>query len=71
LAPVEKRTYCPLKGHASYFDLVSGQSRVEAPEIAWSYRETHDFAGEIADLVTFDASRVTIEEHPVNSSAAA
>lgn len=75
LAPVEKRTYCPLKGHASYFDLVSGEGQaegqVEAPEIAWSYRETLDMAGEIRDLVAFDAARVTIEERPAHDSAVA
>jgi len=70
LAPVEKQTFCPLKGHASYFDLASDQGRVEAPEIAWSYQEPLDFAGEIRDLVAFDASRVTIEEHPAQGSAA-
>lgn len=64
LAPVEKRTFCPLKDHASYFDLVSNQGQVEAPEIAWSYQETLDFAAGIKDLVAFDASRVVIEEHP-------
>lgn len=71
LAPVEKQTFCPLKGHASYFDLVSDQGRVEASEIAWSYQETLTFAGEIRDLVAFDASRVAIEEHPAQRSAAA
>lgn len=75
LAPVEKRTYCPLKGHASYFDLVSEhgqvQGQVEAPEIAWSYRETLDLAGEIKDLVAFDAARVTVEERPAHDSAVA
>ena len=71
LAPVEKRTYCPLKGHASYFDLVSDQGQVEVPEIAWSYRETLDCAVGIKDLVAFDASRVAIEESPAQGSAAA
>ncbi len=71
LAPVEKRTFCPLKGHASYFDLVSDQGQVEVPEIAWSYQETLDCAVGIKDLVAFDASRVAIEEHPAQGSVAA
>ena len=71
LAPVEKRTYCPLKGQASYFDLVSEENEVEASEIAWSYRETLDMADEIKDLVAFDAARVTIEEHPAQECALA
>ena len=64
LSQVGKRTFCPLKGHASYFDLVSEEGRVEAPEIAWSYQETFDFAEELKDLVAFDPARVAIEEHP-------
>ena len=64
LSPVEKRTFCPLKGHASYFDLVSDDGGVEAPEIAWSHRETLDCAAALKDLVAFDAARVVIEEHP-------
>ena len=71
LAPVEKRTYCPLKGHASYFDLVSDQGQVEVPEIAWSYRETLDCGAGIKDLVAFDTSRVAIEEYPAQASVAA
>jgi uncharacterized protein (DUF427 family) len=64
LSLIEKRTYCPLKGHASYFDLVSDEGRVDVPEIAWSYRETLDCAVALKDLVAFDASRVVIEESP-------
>jgi uncharacterized protein (DUF427 family) len=69
LSPVDKRTFCPLKGHASYFDLVSDDGRVDVPEIAWSYRETFDFAAALKDLVAFDAARVAIEEHPVATIA--
>jgi uncharacterized protein (DUF427 family) len=70
LSSVAKRTYCPLKGHASYFDLVSDEGRVEATEIAWSYRETLDYAAALKDLVAFDATRVVIEEHPRASATA-
>ena len=69
LLPVETRTFCPLKGHASYFDLAADGGRVEAPQIAWSYRETLEFAHALRDLVGFDASQVEIEEHPVASAA--
>jgi len=67
LSPVEKRTFCPLKGHACYFDLVSEQGRVEVPEIAWSYRETFDTAAPLKERVAFDAARVVIEEHSTAS----
>ena len=69
LSPADRRTYCPLKGHASYFDLVSDRGEVEAAEIAWSYRETLDCAGELKDLIAFDAARVACEEHPAPSDA--
>lgn len=64
LSSAAKRTVCPLKGHAGYFDLVSDGGRVEVPEIAWSYRETFDFAAALTDLVAFDAAKVAVEEHP-------
>jgi uncharacterized protein (DUF427 family) len=71
LSPGEKRTYCPLKGHATYFDLLSENGRVEAAEIAWSYQETLDIAAELKDLVAFYASQVVVEEHPLPAAAAA
>lgn len=71
LSPVDKRTFCPIKGHASYYDLLSDRGEVEASEIAWSYRETLDCAGALKDLVAFDAARVTFEEHPALANAEA
>ena len=61
----KQRTLCPLKGHASYFDLPG-----VAEEIAWSYEETFDFADQLKDLVSFYGSKVTIEEHPPADKAA-
>jgi len=63
LAPSARaRTWCPLKGHAGYFDLPGGPK-----EIAWSYDETLDFAREIQDLIAFYGDKVTIEEHPASA----
>lgn len=63
LTPSEKaRTWCPLKGHASYFDLPGGPA-----EIAWSYDEPLDFADELKDLVSFYGDKVTVEESPATS----
>ena len=60
LEPSDKaRTFCPLKGHASYFDLPGGPK-----EIAWSYDETLDFAAELNGLIAFYGDKVTVEEHP-------
>ncbi len=66
LAPAEKdRTYCPIKGHASYFDLLGEDGSVEQPEIAWSYEDALDCAAEFKDHIAFYASHVVIEEHPL------
>lgn len=68
LEPTDKRTFCPLKGHATYFDLVADEGGTEASEIAWSYQDTFDFAAELADYVAFYATCVVIEEHPAAES---
>jgi len=64
LSPAERRTFCPLKGHASYFDLDGGAGRLQVAEIAWSYEDTLDFAEALKDRIAFDATKVVIEEHP-------
>jgi len=70
LSPTDKRTFCPLKGRAGYFDLISEQGEVEASEIAWSYWETLDCAEQLKDLIAFDAARVAFEEQPDPAGAA-
>jgi len=65
LAGADKRTHCPLKGDARYYDLCGDNDNVEAVEIAWSYEETFDFATELRDLIAFDAKQVVIEERPI------
>lgn len=67
LAGADKRTHCPLKGDARYFDLCSDNDNVEAAEIAWSYEESFDFAAELRDLIAFDSKQVVIEERPVRA----
>ena len=64
LQRAERRTHCPLKGDASYYDLCDENGVVAVPEIAWSYENTFDFAAELTDLIAFDASKVVLEEHP-------
>ena len=67
LAKADKdRTWCPLKGHATYFDLVDGNGAVRVSEIAWTYDETLDFAVELKDLIGFYGDKVTIEESPLS-----
>ncbi len=70
LAPAAKdRTFCPIKGHASYFDLVSGDGAVEQAEIAWSYEDTVDGAEQLKDHIAFYGTQVVIEEHPAGNGA--
>ncbi len=57
-----KRTYCPLKGTASYYDVIlpSGKRLIEA---AWAYDEVRDFDAHLELLrqkVAFDASLVRV-----------
>ena len=70
LSPAAKRTVCPLKGQATYLDLAAERGRAAVPEIAWSYRETFDFAAALKGRVAFDAARVTVEEQPPAAAAA-
>jgi len=68
LAPCAKeKTWCPLKGHAVYFDLPADAGEDTVEEIAWSYEDTLDFAAEIKDLVAFYPDKVTIEERPLDA----
>lgn len=67
----ERRSFCPLKGHASYLDLCDGQGRVLVAEIAWSYVETFDFAAALEGRIAFDASMVVIEERGESNRARA
>ena len=57
-ADEEHSTYCPFKGHASYWNLPGdGGSRA-----AWSYEEPYDECEGIRGHVAFYADRVTVEE---------
>lgn len=64
LAQAERRTHCPLKGDATYFDLHDEAGAVACPEIAWAYADPFPFARDLAGRVAFDAARVTLEEAP-------
>lgn len=71
LAPAAKeRTWCPLKGHAEYFDLKGPDGGVAEGEIAWSYTDTLDFAAELRDLISFYGNKVAVEEIPAPAEAA-
>ena len=55
LNKAERRTHCPLKGDASYFDLMLGS--LEIPDAAWSYESVLDFDSRLRlllGMVSFD-----------------
>ena len=55
LARTTHSTYCPFKGHASYFSLEDG------PENAvWSYEQPYDEASAIRELLAFYPDKVEI-----------
>lgn len=49
-------TFCPLKGHATYFDLQTEDGVIESA--AWSYEEPKEGALALARYVAFDAARI-------------
>ena len=54
-------TYCPFKGDASYYSLVTTGG--ELTDVVWTYREPYPAVAEIADHVAFYANKVEIEQH--------
>ncbi|HWT24999.1 MAG TPA: DUF427 domain-containing protein [Solirubrobacteraceae bacterium] len=58
LHPSERRSYCPYKGHASYWSVDAGGRRRQ--DVAWSYEEPLPDAGPIAGLVAFWDERVDV-----------
>lgn len=55
----ETTSSCPLKGRANYFHLQSKSGVVE--DVAWSYERPLPDASPIANYMTFDLDRVTLE----------
>jgi uncharacterized protein (DUF427 family) len=53
LARTPHSTYCPLKGHASYFSLLNGPANA-----VWSYEQPYDEMLEIKDLLAFYPDKV-------------
>jgi uncharacterized protein (DUF427 family) len=54
-----EHTYCPYKGEASYYDIVSGDGDTLAGAV-WFYPEPYDAVEPIRDHVAFYADRVTV-----------
>jgi uncharacterized protein (DUF427 family) len=59
LLPTDSTSYCPFKGHASYYTLDAGGQHLE--DVAWSYLAPFDECRMLAGYVAFYADRVTLE----------
>lgn len=53
-------TYCPYKGDASYFSIVSGGKTLE--HAIWSYETPYESVKDITGHLAFYPNKVTIEE---------
>ena len=54
----DHQTYCPYKGDASYYTVVTRAGELE--NVIWTYEEPFDAVGEIAGHVAFYADRVEV-----------
>ena len=55
----DHQTYCPYKGDASYYTVVTPDGELE--NVVWTYEEPYDAVREIAGRVAFYANRVEHE----------
>ena len=60
LQRTDHSTYCPYKGDANYFSIVSGGKTLE--NAIWTYETPYDAVKEIAGHLAFYPDKVTIEE---------
>ena len=58
LKPSDHTTYCPYKGDASYYSLVTADG--ELADVVWYYPEPYPAVAEIAGHVAFYADKVDI-----------
>lgn len=61
LRPSDQRTYCPYKGEASYYDIVTDEGEVLEGAV-WYYPEPYPAVNAIASRVAFYSDRVTITD---------
>ncbi len=58
--PTDTSTYCPYKGDASYYSLVTPAG--ELKDAVWTYRTPYPAVAEIADHVAFYPDKVEITQ---------
>jgi uncharacterized protein (DUF427 family) len=59
LRPTETTTYCPFKGHASYYAIDAGGQSLE--DAVWSYLAPFDECRALAGYYAFYADQVSLE----------
>ena len=67
LVRTEETTYCPYKGHASYYSIASAGER--GTNAVWTYEEPYEAVAAIKDHLAFypdqvDAIELTVESSP-------
>jgi uncharacterized protein (DUF427 family) len=63
LEKTEHSTYCPFKGHASYYSIRVGDRVAE--NAIWSYEDPYDQVAELKDCAAFYLDRVdSLSEEP-------
>lgn len=58
LKPSDTETYCPYKGDASYYDLVTPEGVIK--DAAWTYAEPYESVADIAGHLAFYPDKVVI-----------
>jgi uncharacterized protein (DUF427 family) len=58
LRPSSNETYCPFKGDASYYSIVTADA--EVTDAVWTYEQPYDAVSSIAGHLAFYADRVDI-----------
>jgi len=61
LVPTESSTYCPFKGHASYWSVVADDGTTLA-DCVWAYEDPYDECSALAGHVAFYQDRVRLTE---------
>lgn len=59
LRPSETSTYCPFKGHASYWSIITPDQ--ELPDSVWGYEQPFAECEPLLEHVAFYTDRVTLE----------
>ncbi len=59
LVATNHTSYCPFKGHATYWSIVAGGT--ELNNVAWTYAEPYDEAIQIKNHIAFYQDRVEVE----------